>query len=588
MGTGIEEGDHALFQTADHCGHGVQPVDAHRLQVVAQYGFHRFLPTGRRSELLGQTGFVIQVILRQPVHQVGFPHGGLLQRFQRGVTAFQGLQLAFGMIQFLIDLVVGLALGFHFFLNFQHAGLHVLDPQVRFRHLLFQHGHLFFQRAGRQGFLFAFQTLDAIPQAFHGLFQMLDAGLFHLCPLARLIGLVVEVIPLLLPFLHTFFGFMQVFVGGVGFFFYQLVLGLDLGQFDGDLFQLLLILANLFFTGLAGFDGLLQIRTQLIAPLLGMLDGLFHPGDVRTQAVISALNLIELVAQFVVLFPLLLDLSIHGALVGNAGFQLHFQITNAAFTALHLVVEGFPLQRLQLGPHQAFLFLELLVLLRRSSLAFKMLQLTPQLFPQIFQSFQVFPGAAHAVLGFFTALLVFGDARRLFDIHPQLFRLGLNQTGDHALFDDGVAAGPQAGAQEDVGDVFTATLGAVEEIVGLTVPGDLTLDADFVKAGVFPHQGVVAVIEYQLHRRLGGGLAGIGTVEDNIRHGLAPQVLGGAFPHHPAYRIDHVGLTTTVRADNRAQIVGKRDGGRVHKRFESGELDRFQAHESSLSLLEFV
>jgi hypothetical protein len=45
---------------------------------------------------------------------------------------------------------------------------------------------------------------------------------------------------------------------------------------------------------------------------------------------------------------------------------------------------------------------------------------------------------------------------RLLQVDAQLLRASLDQARDHALFDDRVAAWPQAGAEEDVGDVALA------------------------------------------------------------------------------------------------------------------------------------
>ena len=65
------------------------------------------------------------------------------------------------------------------------------------------------------------------------------------------------------------------------------------------------------------------------------------------------------------------------------------------------------------------------------------------------------------------ALFILGNTRCFFDENSQFFGLGLNQPGNHALLDNGIAAGTQAGAQEDIRDITTPALGAVEKIFGL-------------------------------------------------------------------------------------------------------------------------
>lgn len=56
---------------------------------------------------------------------------------------------------------------------------------------------------------------------------------------------------------------------------------------------------------------------------------------------------------------------------------------------------------------------------------------TPQLFPQVGQSFQVFMGSADAVFCLAAAFLVFGDTGGFFDKDSEFFRLGLNQRGNN-------------------------------------------------------------------------------------------------------------------------------------------------------------
>ena len=50
------------------------------------------------------------------------------------------------------------------------------------------------------------------------------------------------------------------------------------------------------------------------------------------------------------------------------------------------------------------------------------------------------------------------------------------------------------------------------------------------------------------NRRLSQRLAGTGTVEDNVGHRFATQVLRGNFAHYPANGIDNIGLATAVGA----------------------------------------
>ena len=113
-------------------------------------------------------------------------------------------------------------------------------------------------------------------------------------------------------------------------------------------------------------------------------------------------------------------------------------------------------------------------------------ELAFQLFAQVGQARQVLVSAADAILGFAPALLVLGDAGRLFDEVAQILRLGLDQLGDHALLDDRIAARPEPGAEEDVGDVAAPTLHPVEKVGVLRITGDATADGDFGKVAYSP------------------------------------------------------------------------------------------------------
>src|SRR5690606_28194019 len=97
--------------------------------------------------------------------------------------------------------------------------------------------------------------------------------------------------------------------------------------------------------------------------------------------------------------------------------------------------------------------------------------------------------------GFLAALLVLGDASGFFQIHAQVFRTRLDDLADHALLDDRVAARTKPGAEEQIGDIPAAALGAVQIIVAAAVTADQTLDRDFIERGVFAGNRMVGVVE---------------------------------------------------------------------------------------------
>src|SRR5690606_39709806 len=98
-------------------------------------------------------------------------------------------------------------------------------------------------------------------------------------------------------------------------------------------------------------------------------------------------------------------------------------------------------------------------------------------------------GRADPVFRRAPALLVPGDARGLFQVHPEVLGPGLDDLADHPLLDDRVAARPQAGAQEQVSDVAPAALGAVEVVRTALVTADGALHREFVERSVVAGEG---------------------------------------------------------------------------------------------------
>ena len=450
-------------------------------------------------------------------------------------------------------------------------------------HLLFQLAHFLGQRTGIQGFLFFLEALNPLFQAILGFFQMLNAGLLHLGLAAGFPGLAVEFFPLLLPVLHGFFGQGQRLGGGFLLLADQLQLRLTLGQNGIQLRHFLAVYPQVFIGFLPARLDLVQLFIELLLSLTLMLNALFQPSHFCAQGIKVLLHLIEMLLHLVVFVAQALYLRIHMALLGDLGFHGHIQLADHVIELLDLAIQPLPAQGLELCTLEALLFLVLLVLFRRAGLTTEALQLTFQFVTDISESLQVFPGAADAVFGLAAARLVLGNPRRFFDVNPQLFRLRLDQPGNHPLLDNRVAARAQAGAQEDVGNVLAPALGAVEEIVGLAVAGDLALYRDLVELAVFASDSGIGVIKDQLNGGLGHGLAGIGAIEDHVRHGLTTQVLGGRFPHHPADRINDIGLPTPVGPHHGGEILREIGGGRVHKGFEPGQFYGFQSHSVCLT-----
>src|SRR5581483_1716169 len=221
---------------------------------------------------------------------------------------------------------------------------------------------------------------------------------------------------------------------------------------------------------------------------------------------------------------------------------------------------------------------ERLVAPRGGGLALQMANLFLDLVAHVLQTLEILARLMDTALRLLATLLVTRDACGLFDEGPHVVGLRLDHAGNHALLDDRVAAGAQAGAEEQVGDVLAAATGGVDEVAGRAIARDLAFQGNLVVVGVDAPDLAVRVVEHQLDGGAAYGLARGRAVEHDVRHVLAAQMLGRKLAHHPAHSIDDIGLTAAVRADDASEIAGKTDLGGIDEGLETGELDLGQPH----------
>ena len=207
-----------------------------------------------------------------------------------------------------------------------------------------------------------------------------------------------------------------------------------------------------------------------------------------------------------------------------------------------------------------------------------MRQIPLQFVTEISETLEILTRAPHPVLGLAPALLVLGYASRLLNKNAEFLWFRFYESRHHTLLNDGVAAWPKAGAQKEVGDIPSATLCAIQVVLGLCLTGYYTADRDFVVSGEFPCNFPHRVIKNQLYGRLTDRLPAGRAIENHVGHGLATQGLGRTLAHDPPHRIDDIGFTAAIWPDNRAHIARELDGGGVNKGFEAGQFDGFQAH----------
>ncbi len=317
---------------------------------------------------------------------------------------------------------------------------------------------------------------------------------------------------------------------------------------------------------------------QALRQVALVLDLLFDARQRTADLVDLGLGLAQGVGGFLAAHAAGLDPRFSVALFGDELLQARLFLAQRLAQALQAAVQAAVFQRLPLRILDPALFLQRLVLLGLARLALEVLELLADLLAQVAQAFQVLAGMADAGLGLLASLLVLGDAGGLFQVHAQVFRARLDDLADHALLDDRVAARAQAGTQEQVGDVATPALGAVEVIAAAAVAADLTLDRDLVERGVLAGNGVVGVVEDQLHGGLRHRLARRGAGEDHVGQRIAAQAAGRAFAHHPAHRVDDVRLAAAVRTDDAGHVGRQVQRGRIDEGLEAGQLDGRQAH----------
>ncbi len=419
------------------------------------------------------------------------------------------------------------------------------------------------------------QGIAALLAAVDNVFQVVDALLLHFRFLGSFRRILVKAIPLKLPAGHLLLGLGQ---GSGGRLFTRaggLQLGLNLGNLAFQGRDLVHVQGQFLLEVLQRFLDFTQVQFQLLLALPLVLDVLLDAGYFTAQGIVGALNFLIGVIGLDAFLAHFLHVSFQRPRLGHTGFQFHTQLGDFLLGIADRFIQPLPAQGLQVGRGITLLLLVFLVAFRGTGLALQMLQLALELFANVGQAFEVFAGALDAVFRFPASFLVLGNACCFLDEDAQFFRLGFDQVRHHALLDDRVAPGTETGTEEDILDIATAALGAVEHISGLRLAVDDALDRDFVEGGVFALHRVVGVVENELDGGLANRFAVAGAVEDHVRKIFTTQLARRAFTHDPAYGIDNIGFAATIGADDGAKITGEVDCGRVYERLESCEFNAF-------------
>ena len=296
------------------------------------------------------------------------------------------------------------------------------------------------------------------------------------------------------------------------------------------------------------------------------LDFAFQPADFRIGAVQVALRRVQAITCRIVRRAHLLDLTLEAPQARGLGFEF---VGDALDLARVPVLFRGRVVALEQPQHMLLFGLfggQRAIGLRNVRLLAKLAKLKIEFAPDILHPREVFATAREPAFGFLAALLVLRDAGRFFEKDPQFLGFGLDHPRNHALLDDRVGACPQAGAKKNVLDVAPAHLLVVDEIARFALACQYPLDGDLAVLTPLPHAGVrcgIGIVEYQLHAGARHRLALRRAIEDHVLHRLAAQGGRLGFTEHPAHRVDDVGFSAAIRADDADQLARHAHGGGI-------------------------
>ena len=148
----------------------------------------------------------------------------------------------------------------------------------------------------------------------------------------------------------------------------------------------------------------------------------------------------------------------------------------------------------------------------------------------------------------------FGDAGRLLENQAAVLGLAGKNLSDVTLGHDAVTGAAHTRAHEQHLNVLQSAWDLVDEILAGAIPENPACDGNLVEKNVRAGRSQVLVIhtpQRQRHLRHAQRLPPIRPVEDDVRHLAATQRLCRLLPQYPSNSVGHVGLTTTVGANNR-------------------------------------
>ncbi len=221
---------------------------------------------------------------------------------------------------------------------------------------------------------------------------------------------------------------------------------------------------------------------------------------------------------------------------------------------------------------------DLAIALGLTGLLGKARQLPAQAFQHVLDPLQVGLGRLQLQLRLVAALVEARDPRGLLEDPPPRLGLGVDQLGDLALPDQRRRMRAGRGVGEQHLHVAGAHVLAVDAIGAAGVAGDPADDLEGVVLVEPSRRQPVGVVEVQRHLGIVPGGARRGAGEDHVLHAAAAHRRGAVLAHHPAQRLEQVGLAAAVRPDHAGQPRRDHQFRRVDEALEAQEPEFVELH----------
>ncbi len=235
-------------------------------------------------------------------------------------------------------------------------------------------------------------------------------------------------------------------------------------------------------------------------------------------------------------------------------------------------------QAKQLPVDLPFFLFELLIAPGCLGLALQTTQLCIQLFADIFDTAQVFPCMAHPGFGLPSPVFVMRDAGCFLHKGAEFLWTRLDNSADHPLLDNGIGAVAQSGPPEQIRNVPPPTLCFIEPVFRSPVSGQSPFNSDLAETRIGLCTFSIGIVKHQFDGCFTDRLSRFRSIENDVRHAVAPQLPGGTLTHDPAYGVNHIGLATAVWSDDASHVGRNRDRRGVDEGLETGYVNFLKAH----------